>query len=116
MQSLKLFQIFFILAYISEIYTIRKRKSLFVFYHLSLSKFMTSIDPSKVAATAAILKRKPVVSSACIGCSACVAISGDVFELNDDGYSIVIDLPDYEGKDVDDSIVACPVSAISWAK
>lgn len=77
---------------------------------------MTQIDPQKVADTAAALKRKPVVSSACIGCSACVAISGDVFELNDDGYSIVMDIADYEGKDVDDSIVACPVNAISWSK
>ncbi len=77
---------------------------------------MTQIDPKKVADTVAALKRKPIVSSACIGCSACVAISGDVFELNDDGYSIVMDIEDYEGKDVDDSIVACPVSAISWSK
>ena len=77
---------------------------------------MTSIDPSKVATVAATLKRKPNVSSACIGCSACVAISWDVFDLNDDGYSFVKELSDYEGKDVDDSIVACPVSAISWIK
>ncbi len=77
---------------------------------------MTTIDPSKITEVAATLKRKPIVSNACIGCGACVAISGDVFELNDDGYSIVIDLPDYEGKDVDDSISACPVSAISWSK
>lgn len=76
---------------------------------------MTQIDPSKVAEVVAALK-KPVVSSACIGCGACVAISGDVFELNDDGYSTVIALPNYEGKDVDDSITACPVSAISWVK
>ena len=77
---------------------------------------MTSIDPIKVANIAVALRRKPIVSSACIGCSACVAISGDVFELNDDGYSIVKELSDYEGKDVDDSIIACPVSAISWEK
>jgi len=77
---------------------------------------MTSIDPTKVADIATALKKNPVVSNACIGCGACVAISGDVFELNDDGYSVVIDLPDYEGKDVDDSIVACPVNAISWTK
>jgi ferredoxin len=76
---------------------------------------MTQIDQTKVANIAKLL-RKPVVSNACIGCGACVAISGDVFELNDDGYSTVMDLSDYEGKDVDDSIVACPVSAISWAK
>lgn len=77
---------------------------------------MTSIDPTKIADTTAALQKKPIVSNACIGCGACVAISGDVFELNNDGYSVVIDLPDYEGKDVDDSIVACPVNAISWTK
>ena len=58
--------------------------------------------------------KKPHVNASCIGCSACVAISGDVFELNDDGLSTVVQLPTYEGYDVDDSIAACPVSAISW--
>lgn len=77
---------------------------------------MTQIDPTKVTEITATLKRKPLVSNACIGCGACVAISGDVFELNDDGYSIVKELSDYDGKDVDDSIAACPVSAISWSK
>lgn len=58
--------------------------------------------------------KKPHVNSSCIGCSACVAISGDVFRLNDDGLSTVLPLQDYSGYDVDDSIVACPVAAISW--
>ena len=58
--------------------------------------------------------KKPHVNSACIWCSACVAISGDVFELNDDGLSIVLPLDNYSGHDVDDSIAACPVNAISW--
>lgn len=58
--------------------------------------------------------KKPHVNSACIGCSACVAISWEVFDLNDDGLSIVKPLSDYSGHDVDDSIVACPVNAISW--
>ena len=76
---------------------------------------MTSIDPTKVADVAAALKRKPVVSSACIGCSACVAISGDVFQISDDTcLSEVQTLDNYEGKDVDDAILACPVNAISW--
>lgn len=91
-------------------------KSFFVLYHFLSEISMTQIDPTKVAEVAASLKKKPLVSNACIGCGACVAISWDVFELNDDGYSIVIDIPDYEGKDVDDSISACPVSAISWSK
>lgn len=56
----------------------------------------------------------PYVNETCIGCSACVAISGDVFELNDEGKSEVVELGDYQGKDVDDAIMACPVDAISW--
>lgn len=58
--------------------------------------------------------RKPHVNSTCIGCSACTAISGTVFELDDNGLSRVKSLDTYEGYDVDDSISACPVNAISW--
>lgn len=58
--------------------------------------------------------RKPHVDSTCIGCSACTAISGTVFELDDDGLSCVWRLETYEGCDVDDSIAACPVNSISW--
>lgn len=56
----------------------------------------------------------PNVNETCIGCSACVAISPDVFELNDEGLSEVVERENYEGCDVDDSIAACPVDAISW--
>ncbi len=58
--------------------------------------------------------RKPHVNSTCIGCSACVAISGNVFELDEQWLSCVQNLDNYEGQDVDDSITACPVNAISW--
>jgi len=58
--------------------------------------------------------RKPHVNSTCIGCSACTAISGDVFELDHEGLSCVKSLSGYENHDVDDSIAACPVNAISW--
>lgn len=58
--------------------------------------------------------KKPHVSSACIGCSVCSAISGEVFTLDDDGLSTVLPLDNYEWHDVDDSIIACPVAAISW--
>lgn len=58
--------------------------------------------------------KKPHVNGSCISCSACVAISWDVFELNDEGLSTVKNHPSYEWYDVDDSIAACPVSAISW--
>ena len=56
----------------------------------------------------------PDVNETCIWCSACVAISGDVFELDSEGKSEVVSLDNYEGKSVDDAIAACPVDAISW--
>lgn len=74
-----------------------------------------SISPDKVSNLKKIL-RKPHVNSTCIGCSACVAISGNVFELNDEWLSCVKQYDIYEGQDVDDSILACPVNAISWQK
>ncbi len=58
--------------------------------------------------------RKPHVNASCIWCSACTAISWDVFELDENGLSRVKICETYEGKDVDDSIAACPVNAISW--
>jgi ferredoxin len=58
--------------------------------------------------------KKPHVNSTCIGCSACTAISGEVFQFDDDGLSCVIPLSSYDNHDVDDSIAACPVNAISW--
>ncbi len=58
--------------------------------------------------------RKPHVNSTCIGCSACTAISGNIFELDDEGLSRVKKCDTYEWHDVDDSIAACPVNAISW--
>jgi len=54
------------------------------------------------------------VNETCIGCSACVAISPDVFELDDDGLSVVKKCDNYDDKWVDDAIGACPVDAISW--
>lgn len=58
----------------------------------------------------------PDVNETCIGCSACVAIAGEVFELNDEGISEVVYRESYEDLDVDDSISACPVDAISWVE
>jgi len=58
--------------------------------------------------------RFPDVNETCIGCSACAAISGEVFELDEEWLSKVQDLPNYEDKFVDEAISACPVDAISW--
>lgn len=56
----------------------------------------------------------PYVNETCIGCSACVAISWDVFDLDDEWKSQVKYLENYDNLWVDDSISACPVDAISW--
>ena len=70
---------------------------------------MSLLTPEQIAKL-----RKPHVNSTCIGCSACTAISGTVFYLDDSGLSCVNKLDSYEWCDVDDSIAACPVNAISW--
>jgi ferredoxin len=58
----------------------------------------------------------PWVNQDCIGCSACVAIAPDVFELNDEWKSEVVELGTYEEGEVNDAISACPVDAIYWEK
>ena len=58
--------------------------------------------------------KAPHVNETCIGCSACVAIAPEVFELDDNGLSVVIAQDTYNKDDVDNSISACPVDAITW--
>ncbi len=58
--------------------------------------------------------RAPDVNETCIGCCACVAISPEVFDMNDEWVSVVQYRENYEDIWVDDSIMACPVNAISW--
>ena len=59
-------------------------------------------------------KKFPIVEDSCIWCWACVAISPDVFEIDDQWRSVVLELDDYKDKSVDDSINACPVASIKW--
>jgi len=77
---------------------------------------MPIITPEQVQALKAANIAVPDVNETCIGCSACVAISPDVFELNDEGLSEVVVHESYENMDVDDAIAACPVDAISWVE
>ena len=56
----------------------------------------------------------PMVNESCIWCSACVAIAPEVFELNENWLSVVIASDAYNEDDVNNSIQACPVDAISW--
>jgi len=58
--------------------------------------------------------KAPHVNETCIWCSACVAIAPEVFELDDNGLSVVIAQDSYNEDDVNNSISACPVDAISW--
>jgi len=58
--------------------------------------------------------KAPYVNETCIGCSACVAISPEVFDLDDEWKSRVLECEFYDDKWVDDAISACPVDAISW--
>lgn len=75
---------------------------------------MTLLSEEKREALASKWIKAPFVNDTCIGCGACVAISPDCFELNDEGMSVVVEQDDYSDKWVDDSISACPVSSISW--
>ncbi len=58
--------------------------------------------------------KTPHVNDTCIGCSACVAIAPEVFELDENGLSVVIAQDSYNEDDVNNSISACPVDAITW--
>jgi len=77
---------------------------------------MTIITDEQIKKLRASNIAVPQVNESCIWCSACVAISDEVFELNEEGISEVIALENYDDKNVDDSIAACPVDAIIWMK
>jgi len=75
---------------------------------------MALLTAEQIKALQASNTRFPDVNETCIGCSACVAIADEVFELDDEGLSVVKACDSYEDFAVDDSIMACPVDAISW--
>jgi len=77
---------------------------------------MSIITEQQVQALRSANIAVPDVNETCIGCSACAAISGEVFELNDQGLSEVVYRENYQNLDVDDAISACPVDAISWVE
>lgn len=56
-----------------------------------------------------------VNQDACIGCGACVAICGKVFDFTEDGVSkVIVDKVEKEDEaDVKDAIASCPTGAIS---
>ncbi len=59
--------------------------------------------------------KTPYVDETCIGCSACVAICGEVFDLDEEGKAFARDWMDTSNADgIDDAIAACPVNAIHY--
>lgn len=86
--------------------------SIYILYDAILN--MAIISENQAAKLREANIQVPHVNENCIGCSACSTLSPDVFELNDEGMSEVVYMENYEGKDVDDAIAACPVAAISW--
>jgi ferredoxin len=62
--------------------------------------------------------KAPFVNETCIGCSACVAICPDVFELNEEGKAFAKEntWEFYQNieEDIQNAVSACPVSAISY--
>jgi len=59
--------------------------------------------------------KKPVVDQeSCIGCGNCESVCPEVFELNEDGKSQVIDPGGCNKCDCQEAIDSCPVEAISW--
>ncbi len=59
--------------------------------------------------------KTPFVNENCIGCWACVAICGEVFDLDDEGKAFAkkwMNTCNAEG--IDDAIWACPVDAIHY--
>ena len=58
---------------------------------------------------------KVKVSDACIGCGACIGMCDAVFEMDNDGRSVVkVDVvPEDKVNDVKDAMDSCPTAAIS---
>ncbi len=61
--------------------------------------------------------KKPTVDlDLCTGCGACVDMCPEVFALNDDGLSTVINPTGAPEDKIQEAIDSCPVDAISWAE
>lgn len=59
--------------------------------------------------------KTPYVNDSCIWCGACVAICGDVFDLDDEWKAFAKDWKNTGNAEwIDDAIGACPVDAIHY--
>lgn len=62
------------------------------------------------------MKKIIVNENACIGCGACVALDGEHFDFNDNGFSTAISNENIESDALQTAIDSCPTSAISIEK
>jgi|SaaInlStandDraft_4_1057021.scaffolds.fasta_scaffold08155_5 ferredoxin len=59
--------------------------------------------------------KTPYVNENCIGCSACVAICGEVFDLDDEWKAFAKEgMNSSNAEWIDDAIASCPVDAIHY--
>lgn len=60
-------------------------------------------------------KKVPFVDpEVCIGCSACAALAPNVYEMQADGKSKVVNGEGDSEENIQRTIDTCPVTAISW--
>ena len=62
------------------------------------------------------MKKLYVNEEACIGCGACVAIDGEHFDFNDNGFSHVISDENIESDEAKNAMSSCPTNAISYVE
>ncbi len=61
------------------------------------------------------MSKKPVVDEdLCTGCGVCTSMAPNVFEMNDEGVSEVVDPEGADEGTIESAISSCPVDAISW--
>ena len=63
------------------------------------------------------MAKEPYVDrDVCIGCGTCVALCPNVFQLQDDGKSKVVNPGGASEQEIQQAIDSCPVQCIHWKK
>jgi ferredoxin len=61
-----------------------------------------------------MMKKLSINQEECIGCGLCTEIAPEVFRLNDEGVSEIIDPAGAEESKIQEAIDECPVECIQW--
>ena len=59
-------------------------------------------------------RRLSIDREKCIGCGLCAEIAPQVFTLDDEGVSEILDLEGDEERQIQEAINECPVECINW--